>query len=249
MAARRLRDPAIGVVLVGLGLACGGWASASAPLATSGMLVVLLALLVWAWGRWCLESVSYVRTLEHRRTTFGERLTVEIEIVNDKLLPLAWLHVRDEVPRELQVEGAVVTSAGRRSELQIVLAMLPYQRVRRRLTVVCNERGVHRFGPATLRSGSPLGTHERRLELRNEVSLLVYPKVVPLSTIPIISRVPIGELRVRRSIALDPSRVMGVRQYATGDPVRDIEWRATARSGDLMVRVREPAASPSVACS
>lgn len=247
MAGRRHADPAFGLVAVGVGLACGGWASGNALLAVAGAIIGLTALLSWAWGRWCLTGVSYARRLDHTRATFGERLGMEIELVNDKLLPLAWLHLRDLVPPDLSVQGAVVTVSGRRRELHLVLAMLPYQRVRRRVTVVCTERGLHRFGPATLRSGSPLGTHERAVEVDSEQPLLVYPKVMPLSTLPLTSRVPLGERRVRQSIALDPTRVVGVRPYLTGDPVRTIDWRATARSGDLLVRVHEPAASPSVA--
>lgn len=242
---RRL-DPAWGPAALGLGLACGGWAARSPDLAIAGALLGLTAVLVWAWGRWSLVGISYVRTLDHERAVFGERLGMEVEVVNDKLLPLAWLHVCDTVPLALPVEGAAIRSAGWRNEMQLVLAMLPYQRVRRRLTVVCRERGVHRFGPASLRSGSPLGTHEQSVEVRSECSLLVYPKVVPLSTTPLTSHVPLGDRRVRRSIALDPTRVVGVRPYVTGDPVRGIDWRATARSGDLLVRVHEPAATPSV---
>lgn len=245
---RRVRiDRAWGPAAVGIGVAGAGWATASAPLAIAGVLLALVALLAWAWGRWCLASVSYVRTLRHSRAAFGERLTVDVEVVNDKLLPLAWLHVRDVVPAGLPVEGATVVSEGWHDTLQLVLAMLPYQRVRRQITVVCTDRGLHRFGPATMRSGSPLGTHERRRDVRDEATLLVYPKVVPLTTTPIVSHVPIGERRMRRSVAVDPSRVVGVRPYVNGDRVRDIDWRATARSSDILVRLHEPAAMPSMA--
>lgn len=237
----RRADPALGPGLVGVGLACGGWAAGNTVLAFTGVLVALTAALMWAWGRWCLAGVSYVRTLDHRRAAFGEQVGMEVDLVNDKLLPVAWLHVRDSVPSALPIEGAT------RGELVTVLAMLPYQRVRRRLVVTCAERGLHRFGPAMLRSGSPLGSHEQRVEVMAEETLLVYPKVVPLSATPITSRVPIDQRRVRRSITVDPTRVLGVRTYATGDPVRSIDWRATARSGDLLVRVHEPAATPSVA--
>jgi uncharacterized protein (DUF58 family) len=240
-------DPAWSAAAAGIGLASAGWAVHSVLLAIAGVMVALTAAAAWGWGRFCLTAVSFTRTVPRERALFGERLAVDLEVVNDKLLPLAWLHVRDGVPPALPVEGAVVAQPGWRTELQLVLAMLPYQRVRRRITVVCSERGLHRFGPATLRSGSPFGTHERTLEVRSEASLLVYPKVFALSTTPVMARLPVPDLRQRRSMALDPSRVVGVRQYATGDPVRDIDWRASARAGDLLVRIREPAATPGVA--
>jgi uncharacterized protein (DUF58 family) len=247
VARRRHPDPAFGLAVVGIALACWGWGVGTALLAIAGLLIALASMLAWAWGRWCLAEVSYARRLDHTRANYGESVGMELEIVNDKVLPLAWLHVRDGAPPNLEVEGS--RPAGWRRELHLVLALLPYQRVRRRVTIVCTERGVHRFGPASLRSGSPFGTHERGAEMREESALLVYPKVVPLSTTPITSRVPLGERRVRQSIALDPTRIVGVRPYVTGEPVRGIDWRATARSADtdLLVRVQEPAATPSVA--
>jgi uncharacterized protein (DUF58 family) len=244
---RRHLDPAVGPTLIGVGLACWGWGVGNALLAIAGVLIALVSLLVWVWGRWCLAEVSFERRLDQSRASFGDVVCMELEIVNDKVLPLAWLHVRDGAPPGLDVEGS--RPAGWRRELHVVVAMLPYQRLRRHVTIVCNERGEHRFGPATLRSGSPAGTHERRVEVPSEHSLLVYPKVVPLSTTPLTSRVPLGERRVRQSVALDPTRVVGVRPYTTGDPVRTVDWRASARSADvdLLVRVHEPAATPSVA--
>lgn len=236
-----------GIAAAGTALAVVGWAAHGRYLAVAGVLVVATALLLWGWGRESLTGVDYVRTVSHRRATFGESVPVDIEIVNDKLLPLTWLHVREQVPAALRVDGAVVAAAGWRTELQFVVSMLPYQRMRRRLTVHCDQRGEHLFGPAELRSGSPLGTREQRREVRNETSLLVYPKVVPLSASLVAARVLVPDRRVRRSLAPDPTRVVGVRSYVPGDPARHVDWRATARHGDLLVRVHEPAATLGVA--
>jgi uncharacterized protein (DUF58 family) len=140
-----------------------------------------------------------------------------------------------------------VISDGWRSQLQIVASLLPYQRLRRRMTVVCRHRGQHAFGPAELRSGSPLGTQEQRREVANGGSLLVYPKVFALSSPAVAARLPVADRRVRHSLSLDPNRVVGVRPYLRGDPVRHIDWRATARATDVLVRVHEPATTLSVA--
>jgi len=231
----------------GAGLAVVGWVVGGRYVAVAGVLVVFTALLLWVWGRESLGGVDYVRTLSRRRATFGESVTLEVELVNDKPLPLTWLHVREQVPATLRVEGGTVVSTGWRTELQFVVAMLPYQRIHRRLRVCCDQRGEHIFGPAELRSGSPLGTREQRREVRNETSLLVYPKVVPLSEPLVAARVPVADRRVRSSLSLDPTRVVGVRAYTPGDPVRHVDWRATARRGELLVRVHEPATTLGVA--
>ena len=236
-----------GIAAGGAALAVIGWVVHGTFLAVAGVLIVLTALVLWVWGRESLAGVGYVRTLSRRRATFGESVSVEIELVNDKLLPLTWLHVRESVPAPLRVEGAAVVAAGWRTELQFVVSMLPYQRLRRHLVVRCDKRGEHLFGPAELRSGSPLGTREQRQEVRNETSLLVYPKVMPLASSLVAARVPVPDRRVRQSLAPDPTRVLGVRAYLPGDPVRHVDWRASARHGDLLVRVHEPATTLGVA--
>ncbi len=235
------------VAAAGAALAIVGWVVHGRYLAAAGVLVVLTSVLLWMWGRGSLAGVDYTRTMSRKRATFGEEVTLDIELVNDKCVPLTWVHVREQVPAALTIRGGTVVPAGWRTELQIVVSMLPYQRVRRRLTVSCDRRGEHLFGPAELSSGTPLGTRQQTREVRNETTLLVYPKVVPLATALLAARVPIAERRVRRSLALDPTRVAGVRVYQPGDPVRHVDWRASARQGSLLVRVHEPATTLGVA--
>jgi uncharacterized protein (DUF58 family) len=244
---RRRLGPEWTVAALGAGLVAGGWVAHAPWLAALGLLVVLSVALVSGWGRASLTGVRYVRTLHRSRAAFGDEVAIDVELVNDKLLPLTWLHVREEVSAALTVEGARTVRSGWREELQFVLPMLPYQRVRRRLTVRCDRRGEHRFGPAEIRSGSPVGSHGRTMEVLNQASLLVYPKVSALSTPGIASRVPLSVATARASLATDPLRVRGVRPYVPGDPARHVDWRASARGGELLVRVHDPATAPRVA--
>jgi uncharacterized protein (DUF58 family) len=225
-------------VLAGL-----GWWRHSIPLALVGVAGLLAALLLYLWQRTCLDGVAYERSLGHDRATFGEEIAFELEIVNDKLLPLTWLHIEDKFPRHLTVRGDLVTDRSERWRFLVtVLPMLPYQRVRRRVTIVCDHRGEHTFGPAEVRSGDPVGYRSRSRRVREELSLLVYPKVFVLEPPGIASRVLLGNQRSRALVG-DPSRVVGVREYRPGDPLRHVDWRATARGAGLLVREHEPTAS------
>ena len=53
-----------------------------------------------------------------------------------------------------------------------------------------------------------------------------------------ISRM-LGELVRRQQLLQDPFLVRGIRAYQPGDPVRDIHWSATARTGQVQLRVRD----------
>jgi uncharacterized protein (DUF58 family) len=54
------------------------------------------------------------------------------------------------------------------------------------------------------------------------------------------SRRPIGEVRLTHKLYEDPTRISGVREYQTGDPLNRVHWRATARTGTLHCKVYEP---------
>src|SRR5262249_54767701 len=51
---------------------------------------------------------------------------------------------------------------------------------------------------------------------------------------------PLGDRRVRDFLFDDPVRIAGVREYLPGDNPRRVDWKATARSGTLQVRLHEP---------
>jgi uncharacterized protein (DUF58 family) len=237
------------VAIVGFGLAVIGWWAGSTLLAMAGTVVAVTAVLLRVWQQHCLTGVRYTRVIGQERATFGEEVSLEVQIVNDKLLPLTWLHIDDQVPTGVPIRGGTVTAerSGRFDHLQLILPMLPYHRVRRRMTIVCERRGLHRFGPAELTSGNPVGYRVQRRTLTRQQQLLVYPKVFRLDPTGVASLVPLGDHRSTLRLLGDPSRVMGVRPYQAGDPLRHVDWRATARSDSLLVRIFEPTTALRVA--
>ena len=246
---RRQIDGEWKVAGLGVALAIGGWWAQSVLLAMAGVVVALTCSVLWITQHECLTGVSYRRRLAQHRANFGEEVALDVELVNDKLLPLTWLHVEDLMPMALTIRGGTVVStrSERTRELQHVLPMLPFQRIRRHLVVVCDRRGVHRFGPAHLRSGDPIGYRQRLGSAPFSEEILVYPKVFRLEPPGIASRVPLGDYRSRMRLLGDPSRVAGVRDYRPGDPLRHIDWRATARTSSLLVREFEPSSALRVA--
>jgi uncharacterized protein (DUF58 family) len=248
MRSLRKLDHALYVGLVWFALAVTGWSLRSAPLAIIGVLGALTTGAMYLWQRECLVGVTYSHRLSQTRAMFDERVTLEIEIVNDKLLPLSWLRAEEDVPSALSIEGGdIISGRDYVNTLVHVLPMLPYQRARRRLTVVCNRRGEHTFGPALVSSGDPIGLRARSGLVSDRQYLLVYPKVFALAPTSVVSWVLIGEVRSRFELLEDPSRAAGVREYRAGDPLRYVDWRATARRTALLVRQFEPSVSLRVA--
>ena len=201
-----------------------GWGIHATLLALLGTLGAITAVVLWVWARECLTGVTYSRTLAQPRAVFAEEVTLDIEMVNDKLLPLTWLHVAEEVLAALTIRGGTVLpgQSGLYSELHQLLPMLPYQRVRRRFTVVCNHRGEHTFGPTLLRSGNPVGYREKIARIRDPSLLLVYPKVFRLVFPTVASRMPLGDIGAHLSCWATPAVRRGC--ASTGPVIRCVMW-------------------------
>lgn len=212
--------------------------SSTLALLTSGSLLL--------WRRWCLAGVTYARHLSHDRAFFGQDVAMRVELLNLKPLPLTWLEVEDRFPRSLLLVGG--STRRDRSDMfrhfTMVVAMLPYERVVRKMTVKCNHRGQHEFGPTRLASGDYLGALVNYNSIPTSVRLLVFPKIMQLATRRPGSNQVIGPYAIRRLFQPDPIRIVGARDYLPGDPYRYIDWRASARRGSLMVRLTEPSTSP-----
>jgi uncharacterized protein (DUF58 family) len=128
-----------------------------------------------------------------------------------------------------------------------VLALRWYERVTRRYRVRALERGAWSFGAVQLRSGDIFGFNIQRQLIETTDTLLVYPRIVPVTELGLPARHPLGDFRSPRRVIEDPLRLMGVRAYAQGDNFRHIHWKATARRQGLQTKVFEPSASRPVA--
>jgi uncharacterized protein (DUF58 family) len=209
--------------------------------------VILLALASLAsrlWMRYCLEAVTYKRALGNTRLNFGEETDLIIEVTNAKLLPLAWLMALDKYPQDV----TLLTKRPDKDEPQIrflsnLMALRWYERVRRIYRIRGDKRGEFVFGPADVTSGDVFGFAWRHKDAPETDTLLVYPKVVPISRLGLPPAWPLAEEKAAFRLIDDPLRMATVREYIPGDSMRHLHWKATARLNRLQTKVFDPGAS------
>ncbi len=101
-------------------------------------------------------------------------------------------------------------------------------------------RGRFVVGPPSVRVGDPFGLWEDTRTIDARTTVLVVPMLVDLAGMPPSS----GSLSAAADRALsgasggDPD--VGIRPYRSGDDIRTIHWRASARHEEFMVRLQEP---------
>jgi len=101
-------------------------------------------------------------------------------------------------------------------------------------------RGRFVLGPPSVRVGDPLGLWEDTRTLDARTTVLVVPTLVGLSGMPPSTgnRSAAADRAVTGASGGDPD--VGIRAYRSGDDIRTIHWRASARHDELMVRLQEP---------
>jgi uncharacterized protein (DUF58 family) len=229
---------AVLLLLVGIGIR-------EPAVAAVGALVALTGGLARLWSRLSLERVGYRRTLHHRRAFVGEEIAVGFSVANRKALPLAWIEVREAVPDALPARDAHTSPSSSPGEVYVTrsTALAWYERVSWQHRFLCRQRGYYHFGPARLRSGDIFGLFPSEVELPRRDYFTVLPRTVSLPALGLPTERPFGEARTGLRIFEDPSRILGVRDYRPGDPLKRIDWKATARRQALQSRVYEPSSA------
>ncbi|HEV7887172.1 MAG TPA: DUF58 domain-containing protein [Acidimicrobiales bacterium] len=107
-------------------------------------------------------------------------------------------------------------------------------------TLRAARRGVYQVGPLVAVAGDPLGLSQRETVVAEPFELLVHPRVELVSDRPLTRQFEDPPIRPPVSKPW-PSGLefYGMREYVPGDDLRRIVWRASARTGKVMVREAE----------
>lgn len=193
-----------------------------------GLLAAALPLLSAASVARTRFRLASTRRLEPARTPAGDSATVTVTLENVAHLPTGLLLVEDTVPAVLGPRPRFVVDR---------LAPLSTRSVS--YTVHADRRGRYPVGPLSVRLADPFGFCRLDRAFSGQRHLLVTPRVEPLPNVPLTGDWSgTGESR-SRSIAAAGEDDVAVRDYRHGDELRRVHWRATAKSGTLMVRREE----------
>jgi len=181
------------------------------------------------WSRKALANITAYRKFP-RRLFLEEEALVSLILRNQGWLPAVWIRLNDSLPVNLSVP----------SFFRQAISLAPKESLTLQYKIKGWKRGYYQLGPLTLQSGDLFGLAERVAQEGILDHITVFPKIIPLVQVRLPSRSPLGTLRHREPIFEDPSRVLGKREYISGDSLRRVDWKASATSGHLIVKLFEP---------
>jgi uncharacterized protein (DUF58 family) len=198
--------------------------------------VIYVCVGLYLWGRWQTpRSLANLRVerLFHNHAFWGEQLPVKLQLINQNRLGIPWVQLQESVA--LNLRGSEATSH--------VLSLSGKETAEITSHVYARRRGYYKLGPLYIMTGDLFGLYRERQGQVPASYFTVYPRIVPLNQLGLPSRLPFGTIASQQRLFADPARPLGVRDYQSGDSLRQINWKASAHTRHLLVRTFQPAIS------
>ncbi|MBC7936655.1 MAG: DUF58 domain-containing protein [Rhizobacter sp.] len=159
------------------------------------------------------------------RLSNGDKNDISIEVKSNYFFGTS-VYIIDELPAQLQERDFSITQWIKPKQIK----NFQYQ-------VIPTQRGEYFFGQVHLYFSSVLGLVTRRFTMPLEQVVSVYPSFMQMRKYQLVSQTAyMGEHGSQRLRKIGQSMEFEqIKDYVTGDDIRTINWRATARRGQLMV--------------
>nr|AIE99359.1 hypothetical conserved protein (some members containing a von Willebrand factor type A (vWA) domain) [uncultured marine group II/III euryarchaeote KM3_109_G01] len=220
------------------------WTRKAALMMTSGISLVLVGMMIsnfqlmivglafiaflavnsWVSGHGDLEIT---RTLSADNLYKGDDLYIELSITNNSGRRTQQLEVFDNVPHEMKLRSGL-------NYMRVNLG--PGETTRIRYVLRCPLRGHYSVGPVSVRFRNTFNLYSQEMFIDHRSDLIVFPQVRDVEEAMVRSRTP--KMYTGATTLRSPgpgTEFFSLREYVPGDPFKIINWKAFARTGELMV--------------
>ncbi len=168
------------------------------------------------------------RSIEPTRVSAGEAVSIHLVISNKSVLRTGTLMVEDQLPERLVGHARFVLDPLGSHESRTVSYRIPGL-----------GRGRYRVGPLRIRLTDPFRMIDLSRSFTATNEFVVGPVVDQLPAVEPPRSDELGDNAGSHSIGAYGADDQSTREYRTGDDLRKIHWRSSARTGALMVRQEE----------
>lgn len=209
------------------------------------------AVVYWLQFGFCKLTWNYKLKADAKfadnQTTEGETTNLTITVENRKVIPVLTVKTNVAVDRGLDFKeqsNLAISDKNYRSE---IFSLRGYEKVQRDISLFCAKRGLYQINNIDLVGNDLFYSHRFIDQQKVKSNLCVYPGKADARQLMVATQKMTGETVVRSSDCDDPFTFRGIRQYQSFDPIRDINWKASAKTGDLRVNIRDFTAEQEIA--
>tara|TARA_R110002126_G_scaffold169359_11_gene318348 strand:- start:19684 stop:20916 length:1233 start_codon:yes stop_codon:yes gene_type:complete len=195
------------------------------PFAELGLVALVILALVDGILLFATQNPIRIERVVPKRLSNGDDNTIQIKIINEYRFK-GLFRIIDEIPHQFQIR-----------DFKIDLELTSGESKNISYDLRPTERGEFHFGNINVFSKTGIGLLNRKLSFNQETTVPVYPSFVQMKKFEMYAisnrLTDIGIKKIRRiGHTMEFDRI---KEYVLGDDVRSINWKATARSNELMV--------------
>lgn len=214
------------------------------------LFVIGAAAVYWLQLLFCKLTWKYKLSgdvcFSEKQAAEGDAVQLTVTVENRKLLPVLTVKANVEIDRGLEFQdqsNLAISDKNYRSE---IFSMRGNERVCRDIPLFCAKRGCYYISNVDF-VGNDLFYTRRFTESRKvDRHIYVCPGKVSARQLMVATQKMTGEAVVRSSDCDDPFTFRGIRQYQSFDSIRDINWKASAKTGELRVNIHDYTADQEV---
>lgn len=214
------------------------------------LLLALLAVLFLAqkliFRRWWNRNLGVKIAFERGYVFCGGEANLVETIVNDKYLPLPTLEVGFDMSRYLEFSSGENATVSDMTYRRDIFTASVRQRITRVLPFKAKKRGYYTIRSTTVTSYDLFMREKFVDHAAQDTELYVLPARVGTDAVRIPYSKIMGMVVSRRRVYDDPFEFAGIRDYRRTDPMKHINWKASARNGSLLVNLHESTLSQKV---
>ena len=200
----------------------------------------------WVFGNYWDKGLSACLQFEEQAVVEGEKAQLNEIITNRNFLPLHILQVSFQTDKGIMFGEDTNVSVSDRVNVADVFSLRFYEKITRQLDVFCTRRGYYSILKTSLKASDLFSPDIRYTTFDQHTNLYVYPTMLPVTKTEVPFRQLMGEVLSKRFLYEDNFTYRGIRDYAPTDPQTYINWKATARTGDLKVNLHDYTSSQEV---
>lgn len=184
--------------------------------------VVFFILFSYIYIKIISEKLTVERTLSTVKLANHEQFDVSFTVKNYSKLPVFGCYVADDTS-QIYVYGKAN---------QFVCSIRPHEIKTFSYRILAQERGEFFIGPVTVKISDPLNLFNVTHVVECKLKVIVRPARIKLG-VELFPGLPQGNLKINNLCYEDITMRKCIREYKTGDELKRINWRASAKFGDL----------------
>lgn len=211
------------------------------------MLILVFFIIKQYWNVIVSKSITYKVNLSKNRAFTDEEITFMTQVTNKKIIIIPWIKVIIKVPNKFNFKNSKVEIFNQESYLlKIITSLLWFEKIRRSDSFSCSKRGSYKIDPAIIEIGNFIEGEKIHFSAPFNEELVIYPKIKNLIDLIYFPKPFQGDVSVKRWIINDPTQVIGVKKYTNEDSFNTIDWKISAKKGELYVKQYDFTAEPSI---